>query len=489
MEPNPAPTDHGRYDADDLLGALGSRGFTVRRVLPRPVALELARALTAIAPPPSGPMSFANVTEDRWFMGQVNELTAPLWDRYLRPHLPGHRVVFSTCVVKYPHDHSHMDAHEDGTYVDERHHRAVTMWMSLVDCTPEHRNGMIQVLPGSHLVAGTAAGANVHEWHRPYRSYLTDHLTPVPTIAGDAVFWDSRLIHGSPPNRSDQPRLAVAAVLVPADAQLLHVDALGRTARRAFAVDDRFFLDHSPIAVRHVMPSYPELRRFTEPETLVDGATIAALCGNHEPPVPDAAPRPTDDWFPEGDPGDGTVAPTGGDHTAIDRLCEQVVEVVRGGPVPTVDVTALAGLDVDRVSGEVTGCTLVTNGRRAADLVPALAAADLAGDPRVRSAHLLFLAPGSAVAPNRRAGATTVEVHIPLVTPGGNAGLATPVESFPAELGHAVRTPADAPRQIWNDSGEILPWLIVETAADINPPRRHRLRWGRRARSSSRTRT
>ena len=40
--------------------------------------------------------------------------------------------------------------------------------------------------------------------------------------AGEAIVWDHRLAHASPPNLTDTPRIAVTAIITPKDKQTLH---------------------------------------------------------------------------------------------------------------------------------------------------------------------------------------------------------------------------------------------------------------------------
>jgi hypothetical protein len=440
----------------DLQADLESAGYAVAPVLPAEVAAEVERACVALHPPHSGPMTFANVEADRTFLREVSALVEPLWEEHLLPLVPGHRVAFTTCVIKHPDPWSQMDAHEDGTFVDESDHRAVTMWLSLSDCLPEDRNGMIQVLPRSHEVAGSvAAGANVHEWHRKYRGYLTAHLTPVPTRAGEAGFWDTRLLHGSPANRSQRPRYALAAVLVPERARLIHVEALGWNRRRVFEVDEAFHREHSPTAVRHHVPDgYAVVERRVDPVVDAPVEVIAELCGAAELPEPDRF-RPPGDWAARPDALEDRPVAAGSAQLAaqLEALCAAAVVADRSTDGPP-RVSTVQGATAAWSEGEW-GWAEVQ-----ADAQTEASSDDLAG-----VSQLLVLAPGSAVGFAAEA-AGGDEVYLPLVTVGSPAGVATATAEVPFELGLPISASLGSDREVWNASGEEVRCLVIRIPAE-----------------------
>lgn len=479
------PASERLFDDPALQDHYDRTGWAKVPVLPPDAATRLLGEVAAHYHDDRPNMTFANVDADRTFMRRVADVVAPYWAEHLVPLFPRHRVAFTTCVVKHPGPGSMMDAHEDGTFVDERHHRATTLWMSLVDCLPEDRNGMIRVLPGSHRMVPTAAGANVPEWHRDHKQFLTRHLEDVPTRAGEAVVWDTRVLHGSPANLSERSRFALAAVLVPRDAPLVHVEALSRRRRRAYAVDEAFHREHSPIAVRHVMPEYPVLAEFEEPVATVAPEAVARLCRSALVPDPER-PDPGDEWFGRGrdscDPPPSPL-PEGVDPTVgnLDDLCAAAVielrEHLRSGR-SGVELAA-RGSGGDRAAGfELTGhsggwgaMAIVLDGRvhnDAAALLPCTAR--VAAEAGVLDAILFALTPGSRV--ELRSAATDPEVHLPLTLPSGEVGFATGSGSVRFTFGVPVAVPGAARVLVFNDGGEEVRWLLLRTG-----PVRRRQRW------------
>lgn len=132
--------------------------------------------------------------------------------------------------------------HQDWTYTDERVVRPVFLWCPLVDVDDD--NGALRVIPGSQTWT---------DHIRPSRSeiaseHIQDDLGPagivVPMRAGDALLFDPALLHGSGPNRSDQPRPAFTVAAAPRGAALLHFHEREDGALVGAEVDDAFFTEH-----------------------------------------------------------------------------------------------------------------------------------------------------------------------------------------------------------------------------------------------------
>lgn len=87
--------------------------------------------------------------------------------------------------------------------------------LSLTDVRPG--DGGFQCVPGFHR--------RIHEWIRtqpadrdPFRPDLAGmQVEQIPMRSGDLLIWDSRLPHGTSPNRSERPRLAQYISMFPAD--------------------------------------------------------------------------------------------------------------------------------------------------------------------------------------------------------------------------------------------------------------------------------
>jgi phytanoyl-CoA hydroxylase len=124
--------------------------------------------------------------------------------------------------------------HQDEFYVRSVGGPCVAAWLAL-DATDDH-NGGLRVVPGSHRTpvqrphaADPTVSTSRHEVDVPPGL----DVTPVEMAAGDVLFFDGRLIHGSRPNRSpDRWRRTFIAHYLPATAT-----ACAEGYTRLFAAD------------------------------------------------------------------------------------------------------------------------------------------------------------------------------------------------------------------------------------------------------------
>ncbi|MGN6696385.1 MAG: phytanoyl-CoA dioxygenase family protein [Aquihabitans sp.] len=394
-------------------------------------------------------ITFDTIRPDRSAMRRTTEEAAPLWAEVVDGAFIDHEVIFSAFVVKYPGDFSGMAPHDDRTFVDERTTRSVTVWIPLVDCGPDEDNGWIGVIPGSHRAGTGLSGTATPDWFARHRRVVTEHLVPVPARAGEAVVWDSRMVHGSPPNRSDQPRPVLVSALVPKGAPLVHVRATSRRGRRIYSVDASFHLDHSPLDVARRMPDYPVLADVVDPDPIVDPEVIQALCGLDAPPAPETE-RPKDDPL-----GDGSactpLGPTIADPNAA-PIAEHLASCAEAC------IGDLDGTDPGAVLAPG-ACAVVADGATelGRKLLPnAIDQLAAAAAPHV--VDLIVVAPGTSLLGDD---APECVAAVPLAQPVGPAGLAWADGALPFELGLAVAPPAGEPLQFWNEGRDPVPLLVA----------------------------
>jgi hypothetical protein len=163
--------------------------------------------------------------------------------------LPGHEPVLAAFISKGVADGAVVDVHQDWTYTDERHHRAVLLWIPLVD--GDERNGALRVLPGSHRWTTGLRASGADHATAPLQDELRAQSVPVALEAGTAFVYDPALLHGSFPNTSPHPRPVVAIAFAPRDAPLLHfhVDDAGELT--GWVIDESHYT-LTPYAARPV---------------------------------------------------------------------------------------------------------------------------------------------------------------------------------------------------------------------------------------------
>lgn len=255
-----------------------------------------------VARPDDFGLCIDHMRDDRGPMLRIAEHLAPMWARIVPGLFVDHRSVFCTFVVKYPGAESQMGLHEDQSWVDETRFRSGTMWVPLTDVGPATRNGALGVVPGSQRLGIAPCGAGTPFLTAPYERALADHVVVPGLSAGDGLFYDSRTLHGSEANQSAVPRVALACGIVPATAELRYVRAEGRRRRTLYAVDDRFYLEHSPRQLVASMPSgYPVVEEYVEDLPLTPDM-VGDLLGTAGPvqavPVVPWAVHPSDEPMP-----------------------------------------------------------------------------------------------------------------------------------------------------------------------------------------------
>jgi ectoine hydroxylase-related dioxygenase (phytanoyl-CoA dioxygenase family) len=173
----------------------------------------------------------------------IRRLIAPRVDALFT----GYRIAFCTFAVKDPRSEvSEVPLHQDWSFVDEQRFTSIGLWCPLIDVNVE--NGCLQMVKGSHAFGHPPRAACTPFAYPELVPYLrATSLMPIPMKAGQAMLFDQRLFHASPPNRSLVERVAATAVLVPNESTLRYYHVVDRhkpTCIEVFEVDDQFYLRH-----------------------------------------------------------------------------------------------------------------------------------------------------------------------------------------------------------------------------------------------------
>jgi hypothetical protein len=130
------------------------------------------------------------------------------------------RLMFLSCFAKPAGHGTETPWHQDQGLWSIWNPAATSCWVAIDECTPE--NGCLEFLRGSHrsgIVEHVMPEGSFHPYI-PEDRIDPERVVQVPMQPGDAVFFDGRVLHYSPPNRSDRRRLGVVAVYSP-DADLV----------------------------------------------------------------------------------------------------------------------------------------------------------------------------------------------------------------------------------------------------------------------------
>lgn len=141
---------------------------------------------------------------------RLMEIVMPACERYFKDF----RIVTPVFIVKVKGEQTKFPIHQDWNVVDEEQHRAFNVWIPLHDV--DSGNGSLWHVPGSHRLPTVIRGAgllfpNLY----PIESHIRPVMKSLDLEAGQAMVFYHRLIHGSPPNLSEEPRVVVSFTVLP----------------------------------------------------------------------------------------------------------------------------------------------------------------------------------------------------------------------------------------------------------------------------------
>ncbi|MFA6114828.1 MAG: phytanoyl-CoA dioxygenase family protein [Sphingomonas sp.] len=179
--------------------------------------LEALSALRTSAFPPSTivgqPLTYHSTALDsdadyraRTF-SVARDAAAPHIDRLL----DGFEIATAGILIKEPGTGS-LGLHSDWTLTEDPDGLAITIWCPLVDV--DESNGCLHVVPGSHRLVRHVNGPGIKGYQGRFQQELKERAVAVPMRAGEALVFDSSLLHGSPVNQSAYNRPAIMLTCV-----------------------------------------------------------------------------------------------------------------------------------------------------------------------------------------------------------------------------------------------------------------------------------
>ncbi len=183
---------------------------------------------------------------------QVKAVTEELY-KVLEPKaaeiFENHKIFTSSFVVKEHNPKGVVPPHQDWTFVDESEYWSATLWTPLMDVHMD--NGALGVIKGSHKFFDWPRCSPSPQFKTPLGEHMFTifpYLEVIPLKAGQAIMFDNRTIHGSPPNTTEETRLAVGIGVTHKDADLFHHYLLpgeGPAHIEQYAIQREFFLTYN----------------------------------------------------------------------------------------------------------------------------------------------------------------------------------------------------------------------------------------------------
>jgi len=155
--------------------------------------------------------------KDKTHFKVVEELW-PIFDSYI----DGYEPMLGVFMVKHPGPDTEVAPHQDWIVADESERPTMNVWMPL---TPvDERTGQMRVLPGSHRWLEGLRGSPTFptQWEAEYERVRDELMVTVPLEVGQAMIYDIRLLHGTPPNLSEHTRVVTSLYAVPQGIPSVH---------------------------------------------------------------------------------------------------------------------------------------------------------------------------------------------------------------------------------------------------------------------------
>jgi len=119
-----------------------------------------------------------------------------------------YQTLISNYLIKGNGDKSELFPHQDLTFVNEPEQCSFNLWIPLQKT--DKNSGQLRVLKGSHKIQYTLRVVPTYQWpFQKFSNTLRNLLTPIDTEPGECVVLNHSVIHGSAPNLTSQPRVAV----------------------------------------------------------------------------------------------------------------------------------------------------------------------------------------------------------------------------------------------------------------------------------------
>ncbi len=124
------------------------------------------------------------------------------------------RIVSPVFIVKRKGADTTFPIHQDWSVVDETRHKAFNIWVPLHNVKAEQ--GALWVVKGSHCLPLPVRGPGLlFPRLNDIENHVKPLMEPMDMEAGDAMIFYHRIIHGSPPNQCETPRVVVSFSLLP----------------------------------------------------------------------------------------------------------------------------------------------------------------------------------------------------------------------------------------------------------------------------------
>ena len=162
--------------------------------------------------------------KDKALVAQMVDKISGIALPFVKDYLVDFQLFTASFVIKESNPKGLVPPHQDWTFVDdETQHTSVTCWIPLQDVNMD--NGCIGVFKGSHKFFDHLRPSPSPQAPSPLYEHMFTifpYLQLLEMKAGEAVFFNNKTIHASPPNTTDEVRLGVGLGLTQKEAEVRH---------------------------------------------------------------------------------------------------------------------------------------------------------------------------------------------------------------------------------------------------------------------------
>jgi ectoine hydroxylase-related dioxygenase (phytanoyl-CoA dioxygenase family) len=151
--------------------------------------------------------------------------------------------LFANFIYKQGNSQNEVGIHQDWTYVDENIYNSVNVWLPL--CNTDWQNGGLFLLPKSHKIDFHIRSTPFEDIFEKYKNKIHEKSISIQTKLGQAVIYDSRLIHFSTPNYTPNYRVACACIFIPNESTPLHFYKEKEIIYK-YEVESAFYINYDP---------------------------------------------------------------------------------------------------------------------------------------------------------------------------------------------------------------------------------------------------
>jgi hypothetical protein len=119
-------------------------------------------------------------------------------------------------LVKQPNG-GEVPIHRDWTFAQNLNQTNINFWCPLVDV--DETNGALQMVAGSHKLVQNIEAPQIRPFYVDYSESLKEISTLVSLKKGEAILFESSILHWSTANNSNNVRQAASLLCIPAESQ------------------------------------------------------------------------------------------------------------------------------------------------------------------------------------------------------------------------------------------------------------------------------